>query len=137
MNDQNVNNLIKKLNKYNFNYDVVSDNEIKVRVMKNVYIHTIFNDDGSIIIKDRLKSGNILSGAIPSNLTTAIIYGNILLVILCALSVCHMYLNPDRILLMSIAIFLSSFLFLQWVIYFAIRIESTKRLLIDWTEDLR
>jgi hypothetical protein len=131
----NVNDLIIKLNKYNFVFDRLSDKEIQVKIMKNIYVQTVFSEDGSVTIKDVLKPGNILSGAIPSSMSTTMIYGSVVFFFLCALSVCEMYLNPSAIILLSIAIFISSFLFLLWVIYFTIRIESIKRLLIDWTEN--
>ena len=135
-NKSDISSLMKKLEKYNMVYDIISDSEIQVRIMKNIYIQTVFNENGSITIKDTLRRGNVMSGVVPSSLSKAIIYGSILFIFLCTLSVCHMYLNPNRILLMAMIIFVSAFLFLLFTIYLTLRIESTKRLLIDWIENL-
>ncbi len=135
-NKSDISSLMKKLEKYNMVYDIISDSEIQVRIMKNIYIQTVFNENGSITIKDTLRRGNVMSGVVPSSLSKAIIYGSILFIFLCTLSVCHMYLNPNRILLMSMIIFVSAFLFLLFTMHLTLRIESTKRLLIDWIENL-
>jgi hypothetical protein len=65
---KNIDDLTQKLNKYNFVFDRISDKEIQVKIMKNIHVQTIFNDDDTIIVKDVSKPGSILSGAVGSNL---------------------------------------------------------------------
>jgi len=131
-----INNLIIKLKKYNYSFEIISENEVHVRIVKNICIQVVFTDDGTIIIKDLFKPGNILSGAIRSNMANTILYAIVMFVLLSGLSVLLMYQNTSHILFLTMIIFLSGVLFLIIVTYFTIRIESTKNMITNWTSGL-
>ena len=131
-----INNLIIKLKKYNHSFEMISENEVHVRIVKNICIQVIFKDDDTIIIKDLFKRGNILSGAIRSNMANTIVYAIVMFVLLSGLSVLLMYQNASHILFLTMIIFLSGVLFLIIVIYFTIRIESAKNMITGWTSGL-
>ncbi len=131
-----INNLISKLKKYNYKFEIISENEVHIRIVKNVYIQIIINDEKNIIIKDLFKPYNILSGVIRSNMVNTIVYGSILFVYFSVLTVLLMYQNANHVIFLSFAFFLTVIIFYSIVIYFTIRIESTKKIMIDWTSGL-
>ena len=129
-----MDNLIEKVKKYNIPYSLGSTGEIDLKVVHNVYIRVKYKEDGSIEICDFTRSGNVISGLLSMSFSTYLVYGCILFVFLCALATYEMYLNPKSIILISMVAFISAVGFIVTVVYFSVRLESMKRLIMKWTD---
>lgn len=127
-------NFIEKVKKYNIPYSLGLKGEIDLKVVHNVYVRVRFKEDGSIEISDFTRSGNVLSGLFSMNFSTYLVYGCIMFIILLALATYEMYINPKSIILISMAAFVSAFGYIVTVIYFSVKLESMKRLIIGWTD---
>ena len=126
--------LIKKFRFYNLTYSTNTEKEIDVRVGANIFLRINFVQE-QVHIKEITKKGNILTGLINASFSFYVSYASVLFIIMSALATLQMYNNSNSIILLSAALFASSILFIVSVIYYGIKIESTKRQIVKWLDE--
>lgn len=122
-------NVIKFLNKYNYSYSE-TNNSIIVKLELAQQVKIEFDEPNKIILKDKLKGWNFLTGMIEMSLKSALIYnfiGTILIGFLC------MFSENNENGFSFIAMFL---VFITWITLFStfyiVKLESFKNQIVNF-----
>lgn len=119
------------LEKYDYKFQRDSK-ELIVKMDFALRVIIDFSDPEKIIIKDKLVSFNLLTGVIEMRIKGAILY-NIIGAIIIPFLIVYFDFEYEKINL--IFLFLA-FIFwvLLWTIYYLMKFESLKQILISWNE---
>ena len=125
----NKNLILNNLSRFGYNYsDQGQWLEVKLDCSLQMIID--FSDPDKVIIKDRLKSWNFLTGSIQMSLKGSMIY-NFIGVIICALGWCYFVERINQFYLI-ISFLTLIFWIIYWTTFYLIKSESFKRQIIDW-----
>lgn len=128
MNKQELSTL---LGKYEYKHATLK-NRISIDIGLSQELNIYFTEAGTVKMRDRLTAWNPLTGIIPLSVKGSIIYNIIGTIFILAV---FFYLDRLQISngLVLISLGLVSWIVL-WTIYYHVKAENFKRLMIDWLE---
>jgi hypothetical protein len=123
-----------KLEKYGYSY-TEKNNELIVRLDFSQIVSLRFLDNGQIIIKDKLKAWNFLTGILNMSLKNAVIYQTIGIFIAVGFLIFFGLSNPDLFLPFIFVLLALLTSISIWTIYYLTKLEHFKNQIICWTKN--
>ena len=117
-----------KLEKYNYDFSV-KGNTLNINLGYSLEIRIDFSQKGKYKITDQLKGWNYLTGMIEMNVSNALIYNVIGLLVI---TLFFIFLGrTSNLILFLIPI---SLWIIVWSVYYVLKSEIFKKQIIDWIE---
>ena len=129
--------LIEKLNKYNYRFQA-ENNKLYINLGFSQEVTVDFSDSAKVLITDKLRGWNPLTGLIEMSLKTSMIYHAIGYVIaLCfiltmSVNFCCEVTHSMSMLFLPLLLITATAWTTLWTLYFHIKAENMKRQIIDW-----
>ena len=123
--------LESKLEKYDYRY-TEEKNSISVYLGHSLYVSVKFNEGGKIRISDQLKPWNPLTGIIPMSIKATMTYNGILLGFIIILVFVSGFTTDSFNI--EFVLILAAVWTTLWALYYHIKSENFKRILIDWID---
>lgn len=130
-------NLTNKLIKYQIQF-LESDKSFEIRLGSSQEVLVVFTEDNRILITDKLINWNPLSGIMKISLKNAMIFQSVSifllwLFLLTMFSILKFEIQYFEFVTMALVGSWGFAIF--WAVYYLIRLENFKRMLIDWLDE--
>jgi len=126
--------LKSKLDKYDYKYSSTK-NKIKVKLGLSLEINIDLSNPEKVIIKDKLVSWNFLTGFIEMNLKSTMIFNTVgIFIITTMFAIFKINTKAPNA---SIYFLFLIVLVAIWTIYYMIKSENFKKMIISWIENLK
>lgn len=126
--------LKSKLDKYDYKYSS-KKNKITVKLGLSLEINIDFSYPDKVIIKDKLVSWNFLTGVIEMSLKSSMIFNTVGIFIITTLfAILKIKTKAPNA---SIYFLFLIVLVAIWTIYYMIKAENFKKMIISWIENLK
>jgi len=126
--------LKSKLDKYDYKYSC-RKNEIKVKLGHSLEINIELSNPKKIIIKDKLVSWNFLTGGIEMSLKSTMVFNTIGIIFIAIMfAILEIKTKVPNV---SIYLLFLIVLVVIWTIYYMIKAENFKKMIITWIENLK